>query len=77
MSEDKKFTGSVIFFDAKLGYGFLQWENSAKTDLFVHFSDIVSPNGGFKTLKKGQKVEFSIGKNNRGEDKATEVTVIP
>ena len=69
---DKKYMGSVIFFENKLGYGFLAWDN--EKDLFVHFSDIVSE--GFKTLKKGQKVEFEIGKNNRGEDKAINVLVI-
>lgn len=74
MSDDKKHVGTVIFFENKLGYGFLERENN-EVDLFVHFSDIVN-SGGFKTLKKGQKVEFGIGKNNRGEDKATNVTVI-
>jgi len=75
MSDDKKYSAIVIFFENKLGYGFLQRENNEQ-DLFVHFSDIVSPNGGFKTLKKGQKVEFGIGKNNHGQDKAIEVKVI-
>lgn len=75
MSDDKKYTGTVIFFENKLGYGFLQRENN-EVDLFVHFSDIVSPAGGFKTLKKGQKVEFGIGQNNKGEPKAINVVVI-
>lgn len=70
MSDDKKYTGRVIWFNK--GFGFI--ERVGLPDLFVHFSDINSD--GFKNLKKDQKVEFGIGKNNRGEDKATEVTVI-
>ena len=77
MSENKKYTGVVIWFNATTGLGFLSWSGSKDgQDMFVHYSDIVAPNGGFKTLKKDQKVEFEIGKNNRGQDKAIEVIVL-
>lgn len=76
MSNDEKFTGEVIWFDPKKGYGFIGWEKDGvrQKDLFVHFSDVVSE--GFKTLYKHQKVSFGLGVNKRGEDKATEVTVL-
>ncbi|HLG26320.1 MAG TPA: cold shock domain-containing protein [Paenisporosarcina sp.] len=75
--EEEKFEGEVIFFDSKAGYGFIDWSRDGvkQKDAFVHFSDINCE--GFKTVKKGQKVTFSIGKNNRGKDKATNVTVKP
>lgn len=66
------FIGEVIWFDPKPGYGFIKWDQ--EPDMFVHFSDIVCE--GFKTLKKGQKVEFGIGKNNAGNPKAIDVKVI-
>jgi cold shock protein len=70
--ESEKYVGNVVWFDAKLGYGFLGRED--EKDLFVHWSDIQSE--GFKTLKKGQQVAYSIGLNNRKQPKAIEVVVI-
>ena len=70
--ESEKYVGKVVWFDAKLGYGFISREE--EKDLFVHWSDIQSE--GFKTLKKGQEVAYSIGLNNRKQPKAVEVIVI-
>lgn len=76
MSENKKYSGTVIWFNTTTGVGFLAWSGSKDgQDMFVHFSDLVDQ-PGFKTLKKDQKVEFEIGKNNKGQDKAVEVRVI-
>ena len=58
--------GTVKWFDAKKGYGFISdtaTENSK--DYFVHFSEIQTD--GFKTLEEGQKVEFEIGEGTKGE----------
>lgn len=68
--------GEVCWFNNKPGYGFILWsiDNIQQKDLFVHFSDINCE--GFKTIKKGQKVSFTIGKNNKGIVKATDVTAI-
>lgn len=70
--EKEKYVGKVVWFDAKLGYGFIGRPD--EKDLFVHWSDIQSE--GFKTLKKGQEVAFSIGLNNHKQPKAVEVVVI-
>lgn len=77
MSENKKYFGSCIWFDNKLGMGFLAWDGDGQNtnDMFVHFSDLQNQ-PGFKTLKKDQKVEFEIGKNNRGEPKAINVIIL-
>lgn len=72
MTNAERFSGTVIWFDSKKGYGFIQRDDGA--DLFAHFSDIVSQ--GFKTLHKDQKVTFSLGLNKKGQPKATEITVI-
>lgn len=67
----EKHIGSVVWFDAKLGYGFLTRAN--EKDIFIHWSDITSE--GFKTLKKGQRVAYSIGLNNRKQPKAIDVII--
>lgn len=56
-------TGTVKWFNASKGYGFLEQPESDQ-DIFVHFSAI---NGdGFRSLKEGEKVEFSITKSDKG-----------
>ncbi len=76
MNDDKVYEGVVIFFMPKLGYGFLAWEKDGvqQSDIFLHFSDIICE--GFRTVKSETRVTFRIGKNNRGQDKAIEVTPI-
>ena len=69
---DSVYFGEVVWFNPKKSYGFISWEG--EEDMFVHFSDILCE--GFRTLKKGQRVKFSIGKNNKDEPKALEVLVI-
>ncbi|MCY4177347.1 MAG: cold-shock protein [Endozoicomonadaceae bacterium] len=55
-------TGTVKFFNEVKGFGFIQRENGP--DVFVHFSAIKGD--GFKTLAEGQRVEFTIGKGQKG-----------
>ena len=60
MSERVK--GSVKWFDAAKGFGFLEREGG--DDVFVHFRAIQSE--GFKTLDEGQQVEFTVTKGEKG-----------
>ena len=74
---DIKYYGEVIWFNPSSGFGFISWsdENNIKQkDMFIHYSDILSE--GFRTLYKGQKVFFNIGKNKNGDPKAINVTVL-
>ncbi|WP_159881352.1 cold shock domain-containing protein [Paenibacillus puerhi] len=59
-------TGTVKWFNAEKGYGFIQVEGG--DDVFVHFSAIQGD--GFKTLEEGQSVEFEIVSGNRGPQAA-------
>lgn len=70
LSKDK--TGTVVWFNAKTGVGFIARDNGEK-DLFVHWSNIVAE--GFKTLKASQRVSFDIGENHKGPQ-AINVVVI-
>ena len=64
-------TGTVKFFNAEKGYGFISREGG--DDVFVHFSNIQAE--GYKTLDEGQTVEFDITKGQKG-DQAENVRVI-
>lgn len=66
------FTGKVLFFDVKKGFGFIQPDEGEQA-LFVHFSSIQIE--GFKKLKKNQCVRFNIAHNEKGAQ-ATEVEVM-
>ena len=61
--------GTVKWFNAEKGFGFIQREDGA--DVFVHFSAI--DGDGFKTLEEGQSVSFDIEESDRGPQ-ATNVT---
>uniref|UniRef100_A0A7V4KDE4 Cold shock domain-containing protein n=1 Tax=Fervidobacterium pennivorans TaxID=93466 RepID=A0A7V4KDE4_FERPE len=58
--------GTVKWFDAKKGYGFITKEDGE--DIFVHYSAIQVE--GFKTLKEGDKVEFDIQNGAKGPQAA-------
>ena len=57
--------GTVKFFNAGRGYGFIQ-RDAGGDDLFVHFSSI--ENEGFKTLDNNARVSFEIGQGKRGDE---------
>ena len=63
--------GTVKWFNERKGFGFIEREEGS--DVFVHFSSIKSD--GFKTLKDGQAVEFTLVNNDKGES-AEEVTAV-
>ena len=67
----KMSTGTVKFFNAEKGYGFIT-EESGK-EIFIHYSAIQID--GYKTLNEGQRVRFAIVEGNRGEQ-AADVTLI-
>ena len=53
--------GTVKWFNAAKGYGFIQRENGE--DVFVHFSAIQTQ--GYRTLDEGSRVEFEVTKGPR------------
>jgi CspA family cold shock protein len=57
-------TGTVKFFNAEKGYGFISREQG--DDVFVHFSNIQGT--GYKTLDEGQRVEFDVAPGRKGEE---------
>lgn len=55
-------TGSVKWFNADKGYGFIDRDNGG--DIFVHYSAIEG--GGYRSLNEGDKVEFEVGQGQKG-----------
>ena len=64
--------GSVIFFSAPKGWGFIKRDDGG-ADLFVHHSAINAE--GYRTLKPEQRVEFDVVQGEKGPQ-AEAVTVI-
>ena len=58
-----KSTGTVKWFDADKGFGFITPDNGGD-DVFVHFRAIVSD--GYKTLDEGQSVSYETEQGQKG-----------
>lgn len=57
-------TGVVKWFSDARGYGFVHEGDDAPEEFFVHFSAIEMD--GFKTLKAGQKVTYTLKQTDKG-----------
>ncbi len=56
-------TGTVKWFNAEKGFGFIEQSDGGK-DVFVHFSAIQSD--GFRSLNEGDEVEFRVEQGQKG-----------
>ena len=66
-----KETGSVKWFSASKGFGFITRDNGE--DIFVHFRSITG--NGHRILREGQRVEFAVTMGSKGLQ-AEEVTAL-
>lgn len=57
-----KETGTVKWFNAAKGYGFISRNNGE--DVFVHFSSIEA--SGYRTLEEGMSVSFVVNRGPKG-----------
>ncbi len=55
-------TGTVKWFDAKKGFGFIQQDEG--DDVFVHYSNITGED--FKTLNEGDRVTYDVEQGDKG-----------
>ncbi|EHY91509.1 cold shock protein [Staphylococcus saprophyticus subsp. saprophyticus KACC 16562] len=69
MEEFNMNNGTVKWFNAEKGFGFIEVEGG--NDVFVHFSAIAQE--GYKSLEEGQAVEFEIVEGDRGPQAANVV----
>jgi CspA family cold shock protein len=63
--------GTVKFFNAEKGYGFVSRPDGE--DVFVHYSNVQG--SGYRTLEAGQQVEFEVAPGRKG-DEARNVRVV-
>lgn len=63
--------GTVKWFNESKGFGFIERESGP--DVFAHFRAITGD--GFKTLKEGQKVEFTVTEGAKGPQ-AADITTL-
>ena len=56
--------GRVKWFNNEKGYGFIEYEGLVDEDIFVHYSSIEQE--GYKSLKEGEIVEFTLIETAKG-----------
>lgn len=62
-------TGTVKFFNATKGFGFIT-PDTGGTDVFVHISAV--ERAGMRTIVEGQKLSYEVVKDNRSGKSAAE-----
>ena len=65
-------TGTVKWFNAQKGYGFIQPAGGGGKDVFVHISAV--ERAGLSTLNEGQVVQYEVV-SNRGKESADSLKV--
>jgi CspA family cold shock protein len=65
-------SGTVKWFNATKGYGFIQPEDGTK-DVFVHISAV--ERAGMRSLVEGQKVTYAVEQGREGKSAAVDLKV--
>ena len=60
----KKYTGHIVKWKERPGYGFIRTDGPDVSDIFFHHKYL--PMKGYKTIELGTRVEFELGENHRG-----------
>ncbi len=63
MREGVEMKGTVKWFNAEKGFGFITTENGE--DVFAHYSQIQID--GYKVLEENQEVEFEVTESDKGK----------
>lgn len=66
-------TGTVKWFNATKGYGFIEPEDGSK-DAFVHISAV--ERAGIGSLVEGQKVRFELQRGQNGKSSAENLSLV-
>ena len=66
-------TGTVKWFNATKGYGFIAPEDGSK-DVFVHISAV--ERAGLPILREGQRVRYELRPDRNGRSSAEDLSVV-
>ena len=66
-------SGTVKWFNATKGYGFIQPDGGGGKDVFVHISAV--ERAGLRSLNEGQQVEYEL-KDERGKTAAVNLKAL-
>jgi CspA family cold shock protein len=66
-------TGTVKWFNATKGYGFIQPDNGG-SDVFVHISAVQA--AGLQGLEDNQKVSYELETGRNGKEKVSELQAL-
>ena len=66
-------TGTVKFFNATRGFGFIEPEDGSK-DAFVHISAV--ERAGLSSLTEGQKVSYELETGQNGKTSAENLSIV-
>jgi CspA family cold shock protein len=66
-------TGTVKWFNATKGYGFIQ-PDSGEADAFVHISSV--ERAGLRSLNEGQRVQYELVRGRNGKSAAENLTLV-
>jgi CspA family cold shock protein len=64
-------TGTVKFFNADKGYGFIQPDDGSP-DSFVHISAVQA--AGMQTLNKEQRLNYEVERGRNGKESAVNIS---
>ncbi len=73
LEETTMATGTVKWFNAAKGFGFIEPEDGSK-DAFVHISAV--ERAGLSSLSEGQKVSYELQPGQKGKSSAENLSVI-
>ena len=73
LEENTMTTGTVKWFNATKGYGFIEPEDGS-SDAFVHISAV--ERAGLQTLNDGQKVSYDLTPGQNGKSSAENLSVV-
>ncbi len=71
--ESKPVTGTVLWFKAQKGYGFVQPDDGG-ADVFVHVAELAA--SGLTELQEGQRIRFSRDTHGDGRFFAVEIELV-